>query len=77
MSQTPDAELSEAERRRRRASVFGEVLPEGTVDDRPDRTDDVEGADESSGAGESGGANSAGESASEAWLRRQVPPHHG
>ena len=28
--------LSEAERRRRRAKVFGEVLPEGTSDERGD-----------------------------------------
>ncbi len=30
-------EAVEAERRRRRARVFGEVLPETTSDDRPDR----------------------------------------
>ena len=34
----PDEEqpLSEADRRRRRAKVFGEVLPEGTSDERGD-----------------------------------------
>ena len=52
---------SEAERRRRRASVFGDVLPESTRDDRGDE-------------GETG--RSEGDAAEE-WLRRQVPPHHG
>ncbi|HEY2204345.1 MAG TPA: hypothetical protein VGH99_07710 [Pseudonocardia sp.] len=31
-----DARASEAARRRRLAEVFGDVLPEGTGDDRPD-----------------------------------------
>jgi hypothetical protein len=30
------AEQAEADRRRRRARIFGEVLPEGTRDDRAD-----------------------------------------
>ena len=48
-----------AERRRRLAEVFGDVLPETTSDERDDdvRRD--------------------GGSASEAWLKEQVPPHHG
>jgi hypothetical protein len=57
-SSTP---LTADERRRRRAAVFGDVLPEGTSDERADgwseRDADREGTDE--------------------WLRRQVPPHHG
>lgn len=61
--QTPEqaaAERLAAERARarRRAKVFGEVLPEATRDDRDD-TGDPEAA------------------GSDAWLRRQVPPHHG
>jgi hypothetical protein len=52
---------TEEERRRRRAEVFGEVLPEGTVDERGD------GWSERDVAG----------TGSEEWLRRQVPPHHG
>lgn len=51
-----------AERRRRLAAVFGESLPEQTSDDAPDPA-------------EAGGASS--ESAQDAWLKRQVPPHHG
>ena len=46
-------------RRRRLAAVFGDVLPETTVDEREPGTPD---RDESSG---------------DAWLRAQVPPHHG
>ena len=52
----------EAARRRRLAEVFGDVLPEQTRDDAAEQT------------GEDG---EPGESASDAWLRRQVPPHHG
>ena len=51
-----------AERRRRLASVFGESLPEQTSDDAPDPA---------------GAGDGASEAAKEAWLRRQVPPHHG
>ena len=50
-----------AERRRRLAEIFGEVLPEQTSDDaaggREDRRTE--------------------EQAQEDWLKRQVPPHHG
>jgi hypothetical protein len=45
-----------AERRRRLAEVFGDVLPDQTRDD----------------SGEDGDP-----AASEDWLKRQVPPHHG
>jgi hypothetical protein len=55
-----DAGSEEDRRRRRRAEVFGDVLPDSTGDDRPDRW----------GEGEPGDAT-------EEWLRRQVPPHHG
>lgn len=55
------ARSSDAARRRRRAQVFGDPLPEATRDERGDgwgeREDRAEPADE--------------------WLRRQVPPHHG
>ncbi|MGI9157214.1 MAG: hypothetical protein ACR2FG_11330 [Marmoricola sp.] len=44
-----------AERRRRLARLFGEVLPEQTADDRDDRPSESD----------------------DAWLRAQVPPHHG
>ena len=50
------------ERARRRALVFGDVLPEGTIDDRPAAGEEAE---------QSGGA------AQEEWLRANVPPHHG
>jgi hypothetical protein len=46
-----------AERRRKLAEVFGDVLPEQTRDDIAPEGADV--------------------AASEEWLRRQVPPHHG
>lgn len=49
-------------RRKRRAELFGDVLPDQTSDDRADRET---------------GARRTGESASDAWLREQVPPHHG
>jgi len=53
--------LTEAERRRRRARVFGEVLPEQTRDDRPTGTpSDRDPADRD-----------------DEWLRGEVPPHHG
>ena len=56
-----DQALAEAGRRRRRALVFGDLLPDGTRDERgevwsePDATGDP----------------------AEDWLRREVPPHHG
>ena len=56
-----DEDRKAADRARRRAEVFGEVLPEATSDDRPPaaKDDDAE--------GQSG----------EEWLRANVPPHHG
>ena len=53
----------EAERRRRLAAAFGDPLPEGTSDERPE------------GWGE--GTTSRGGAGDEEWLRSQVPPHHG
>jgi hypothetical protein len=47
------------DRRRKRAEVFGDVLPEGTRDDQDEPGGDSE------------------RDASEEWLRRNVPPHHG
>lgn len=52
-------ELTEWERKRRLAEIFGDVLPSTTKDERGP------------------GADETGESANDAWLRRQVPPHHG
>jgi hypothetical protein len=48
MSPTPEPELSEAERRRRRALVFGDVLPDSTRDERGDEgeREPPEGSDE-------------------------------
>ncbi|WZH52187.1 MAG: hypothetical protein PIR53_19500 [Nocardioides alkalitolerans] len=57
----PDPE-PEWQRKRRLAAIFGDALPEQTGDDT-DR-------------GEPGDARG-GEAASDAWLRAQVPPHHG
>lgn len=51
----------ESERRRRRDQVFGDVLPEGTGDDRTAGWGDPD----------------AGVAGLDEWLRRQVPPHHG
>ena len=59
----PDAE-PEWRRKRRLAAIFGDALPEQTGDDT-DR-------------GEPDDARSrGGDSVSDAWLRAQVPPHHG
>ena len=52
---------TEWQRRRRLAAVFGDVLPETTSDERSPESV-VEHADETAG---------------DAWLRAQVPPHHG
>ncbi|HEX2892779.1 MAG TPA: hypothetical protein VHO29_02115 [Marmoricola sp.] len=52
-----------AERRRRLAEIFGDVLPDQTADD----------TDEGGAAAE----RRTEEKAQEEWLRRQVPPHHG
>lgn len=57
----PGSSETDWERRRRLARVFGDVLPETTSDERDH--------------GVSGRADD--ESDSEAWLRAQVPPHHG
>lgn len=52
-----------AERRRRLAEIFGEVLPEQTVDDTGEAGDRAE--------------RRSDQQAQEDWLRSQVPPHHG
>jgi hypothetical protein len=49
------------ERRRRLAAVFGDVLPDTTSDERDPEP----------------GQRDPGEDPGEAWLRAQVPPHHG
>lgn len=53
---------AEAERRRRLAEIFGDVIPEQTSDD----------ADEGAASD-----RRTGEKAQEDWLKSQVPPHHG
>ena len=55
------SDASDAERRRRLAEVFGDPMPETTSDER--EPDPRERPDD--------------ESASDTWLREQVPPHHG
>jgi hypothetical protein len=57
----PDRHDADWERRRRRAAVFGDAMPDTTSDERDDAP---------SGTPE-------GESAGDRWLRDQVPPHHG
>lgn len=57
----PKAE-TDWQRRRRLAEVFGEVLPDVTGDERE--------------PGERSGGDPR-ESASDRWLKSQVPPHHG
>ena len=52
-----------AERRRRLAEIFGDVLPEQTSDDSGEAADRAERRTE--------------QQAQEDWLKRQVPPHHG
>jgi hypothetical protein len=57
------AESAALERRRRRqrlAEVFGDVLPDGTGDERGGWGEPEERGDDG-----------------DAWLRNQVPPHHG
>ncbi len=53
------------QRKRRLAAVFGDVLPDTTSDERD--------ADTPTDDGGAGG----GDSATDAWLKAQVPPHHG
>lgn len=52
-------------RRKRLAAVFGDVLPDTTRDEREP------------GAGRDEGASEDSENSKDAWLRAQVPPHHG
>ncbi len=57
-------EESDWERRRRLEEIFGDVLPSTTSDERdPEQTGPAAGRDR--------------EDAGEAWLKAQVPPHHG
>lgn len=49
------------QRRRRLAAVFGDTLPETTTDEREPGEPVADGR----------------EDPAEAWLRSQVPPHHG
>jgi len=52
-----------AERRRRLAEIFGDVLPDQTSDDTVEAGDRADRRTE--------------EKAQEDWLKSQVPPHHG
>ena len=63
MSDEADEVVSEPEwvRRKRLAAVFGDTLPDTTSDERDP----------------SETASSSEESASDRWLKQQVPPHHG
>lgn len=75
-------EPTEAERRRRRAAVFGDVLPDATSDDLADGSEHRPGTDRDGASGDAGVAGDwrdAGDAADAAdeWLRREVPPHHG
>ncbi len=63
---------TEEERRRRRAAVFGDVLPESTRDDRADASERGPGS-----AADGYGGRDGGEDLADEWLRREVPPHHG
>ena len=51
-----------AERRRRMAEIFGDVIPEQTSDDSDEDTEPGRRTEKQ---------------AQEDWLRSQVPPHHG
>ncbi|NYI80868.1 hypothetical protein [Nocardioides panzhihuensis] len=61
MSEPVEPKEPEWKRKQRLARIFGDVLPETTKDER----------EPSAESGESG------ESASDRWLKSQVPPHHG
>jgi hypothetical protein len=61
VSETPAADETPWQRRRRLAAVFGDVLPETTSDERDPQGPGLDGS----------------EDAGEAWLKAQVPPHHG
>jgi hypothetical protein len=52
-----------AARRRRLAEVFGEVLPRRTAEDSREAQEAVD--------------RRTDEAAQDAWLKSQVPPHHG
>lgn len=52
---------AEVAKQKRRARVFGDVLPEVMSDER----------------GDAWGDRDQGAEGTEDWLRRQVPPHHG
>lgn len=52
-----------AERRRRLAEIFGDVLPEQTADDTAEASDRADRRTQ--------------ELAQEDWLKSQIPPHHG
>ncbi|GAB2772755.1 hypothetical protein GCM10027020_27510 [Nocardioides salsibiostraticola] len=58
-------DLTDWERKRRIAAVFGDVLPETTSDEREEAQNDR------------GDAGDRGDSATDRWLKAQVPPHHG
>ena len=67
-----DEKRKAAARARRRAEVFGEVLPDATSDERAPGADGKDGPDEGRDEGRGEGRDAA-----EEWLRTNVPPHHG
>jgi hypothetical protein len=69
-----DEKRRAAARARRRAEVFGEVLPDATSDERAPGADGKDGPDGPDGPGE---GRDAGRDAADEWLRTNVPPHHG
>jgi hypothetical protein len=58
-----DRPETEWERRKRLAAVFGDALPDTTSDERDDPAERRTGDRD--------------EDPTDAWLRSQVPPHHG
>lgn len=62
MTGTRKQQEAEAERRRKMAAIFGDVLPDKTRDETAE------------GRGDDGPRGGAGD---DEWLRNQVPPHHG
>lgn len=64
---TPAPDGDDWQRQRRLAEAFGDVLPDTTSDER----------DPQDGAGGPGPGAPGTEAAGDAWLRAQVPPHHG
>lgn len=61
MGERREQDEPEWKRKRRLAAIFGDVEPSVTADEKDDAAPSTGGRD----------------SASEKWLKEQVPPHHG